>query len=88
MSIFDGRFVFLRDRGGVGRGQNCHYHKETEVDPYNLALVIGAEEDGSCEGELAAFCDGVFCEIGIVQMQAYTTHSSSLSIIHRPGMGY
>ena len=65
MSIFV--FAGLRDRGASG-GQNAITINQTEVDPYNLALVIGAEEDKPGKGDLSTFCDGVFCEIGIVQM--------------------
>ena len=59
----------MRDCGIGGRhGQNAITINQTEVGPYNLALVIGAVEDKSSRGELSTFCDGVFCEIGIVQM--------------------
>jgi hypothetical protein len=43
-------FFFAGIRGRQG-GQNAITINQTEVGPYNLALVIGAEEDKSCKGE-------------------------------------
>jgi hypothetical protein len=49
------QICFLRDRGGVTGARMALPYSRLKVDPYNLALVIGAVEDKSCEGELGYF---------------------------------